>query len=104
MDGFANLHSKVQRWLVTSWIGLGWGAVQIVAKLHSYGTQLSEAGSFTLALNNGAIPKEKPDCFMGRRTCISKPTEPHPLNGCDLERKKISVCSITSCISLLKLL
>ena len=50
MDGFANLHSKVQRWLVTSWIGLGWGAVQIVAKLHSYGTQLSEAGSFTLAL------------------------------------------------------
>ena len=101
MDGFANLHSKVQRWLVTSWIGLGWGAVQIVAKLHSYGTQLSEAGSFTLALNNGAIPKEKPDCFMGRRTCISKPTEPHPLNGCDLEGK---VCSITSCISLLKLL
>lgn len=89
MDGFASLHSKGDWWLVTRWIGLGWGAVKIVAKLQSHGTQLSEAGSFTLALNNGVIPQEKPDCFMGLRTCTSKPTELHPLNGCDSEREKI---------------
>ena len=68
------------------WVGLG--GSEDCTQVAEHGTQLSEAGSFSLALNNGVIPQEKPDCFMGLRTCISKPTELHPLNGCDLERKK----------------
>ena len=49
---------------MTSWIGLGWGAVWTAAKEQSNGTWLSEAGPFTLALNNGVVLQEKSVCLL----------------------------------------
>lgn len=64
-----------KRCLVTSWIGLGWEGARIAAKEQSSGPWLSKAGPFTLALNHR---RSLTVGFMGPRTCISQPVEPHP--------------------------